>query len=106
MRLRADVVDDVVFRVETLLLRQHGRDAHAGVAEAVEDVDVTELGAGGLGYGLQHGVDEAWDDLVDLGEEEGEEARVAVAEGGEEGEELREVVAGTRDEGIGRGRED
>ena len=43
---------------------------------------------------------------MDLGEEEREEARVAVAQGREEREELSEVVARAEDEGVrGRGQE-
>lgn len=75
-----------------LLLRQT-RHAHPGIPEAVEDVDAARAHAGrGLGEGLQHGSDEAGEDVVDLGDEEGAEAGVAVAEGREEEEELVEVV--------------
>ena len=75
--------------------------------EAIEDID---LGSAhvlrGVGDGLEHWVGEGGEDVVDFGEEEGEEAGVAAAEDGEEGHELVEVVSGAHLEGLGVGGEE
>lgn len=84
-----------------LLLLLESWHTHPGIPKAVEDVDAAWTHAGRrLREGLQHGSHETGEDIVDLGDEEGAEAGVAVAEGGEEEEELVEVVRRGRCEGV------
>jgi hypothetical protein len=49
---------------------------------------------------LKHRVHEAREDVVDLGEQQGKEAMVAIAEDREQGHEVLEIVSGAKLEGI------
>lgn len=76
--------------------------AHPHGAETVKDVDLGAHVLGcGFGHGLEHRVGERREDVVDLGEEKGEEAVIAIPEDREDGHELVEVVTWTEGEGLG-----
>jgi hypothetical protein len=75
-------------------------DTHAHGSETVEDVDFSAHVLWGVRDGLEHWIGESREDVMDLGEEEGKEARVTVTEDGEESHELVKVVAGSKGEGL------
>ena len=82
------------------------RDTHAHGSETIEDVDFGAHGLWGVRDGLEHWIGESREDIMDLGEEEREEARVTIAEDGEESHELMKVVAGSESEGLWIGGEE
>ncbi len=49
---------------------------------------------------MKHWVHETREDVIDLGEQQGKEAMVAIAEDREQGHEVVEVVSGAKLEGI------
>lgn len=66
--------------VEVLLL-EHGRWlGHPCVAKPVENVDVAGIGI--LRCILEHGVGEAWEDVMNLVQEQGQHPMVAIADYG------------------------